>query len=468
MSAAHDLPAPPARRPRRAGVRVLGALAGATLLCGAALFVGAALDGSGASTTAPAPAAPAPALARGGGDPLLDLAGTRDEIAVLERRLTARPDDATLRAQVGAAYLQRAREQGDASLYARADALLARALAEAPDDLDAVLGSGVLALARHDFRRALALGRHGLALTDDASPVALGVVGDAQVELGRYDAALATFTRMVDVRPGLASYARLSYAYELRGERATAIELMREAARAGSGAPENTAWVNVQLAQLLFDDGDLAGAERELRRALFHLPGYARAQAGLAAVLAARGDLAGAETLLEEASGRTPLPEIEALLGDVRAARGDATGAEQAYAVVRAEQQLFTANGGDVDLELALFDARHPEGGAPLADTVARARRAVRDRPSIFAYDALGWALRASGDCTGALAAARRATGGGTRNAELLYRHGAIAACAGHTAEARRLLTASLAANPAFHPLDAPAARALLDGLGVG
>lgn len=463
MSIAPEIPAPPARRPQRAGGLVIGALALAVAIGAAVLFGSAVLDEAAPRAVAPTPGATA--LARPGADPLLALGGTADEIATLEARVAARPEDATTRAKLGIAYLQRAREQGDPSLYDRADALLTRALADAPDDLDAILGAGVLALARHDFDGALALGRRGLALTEGASPVALGVIGDAQTELGRYDAALATFTRMVDQRPGLASYARLSYAYELRGERAEAIRLMREAARAGAGAPENTAWVNVQLAQLLFDAGDLDDAERELRRALFHLPGYARAQAGLAAVRAARGDLAGAEALYAEAAGRVPLPEIQAALGDVRAARGDLAGAQDAYAVVRAEQALFAASGGDADLELALFDARHPDGGAPLDEVVARARRAVAERPSIFAFDALAWSLHAAGDCAAALPVARRATALGTRSPQLLYHHGAIAACAGRPAEARRLLTRALAANPLFHPLDAPAARALLDGL---
>ena len=46
----------------------------------------------------------------------------------------------------------------------------------------------------------------------------LGIMGDAQTELGRYDQALATVQRMVDLRPDLASYSRVSYQRELHGD----------------------------------------------------------------------------------------------------------------------------------------------------------------------------------------------------------------------------------------------------------
>jgi len=46
----------------------------------------------------------------------------------------------------------------------------------------------------------------------------LGVVGDAQIELGRYPAAFESFDRMVALKPSLASYARIAYARELNGD----------------------------------------------------------------------------------------------------------------------------------------------------------------------------------------------------------------------------------------------------------
>ncbi len=51
-----------------------------------------------------------------------------------------------------------------------------------------------------------------------------GVIGDALVELGRYDAAFAAFQRMVTLRPGLSSYARVAYARELTGDPVGALD----------------------------------------------------------------------------------------------------------------------------------------------------------------------------------------------------------------------------------------------------
>ena len=80
-------------------------------------------------------------------------------------------------------------------------------------------GLGSLALSRHRFRAALALGRRAHALNPySAQP--WGVIGDAQVELGRYSEAFASFDRMNLLRPNLSSYARVSYGRELIGHTA--------------------------------------------------------------------------------------------------------------------------------------------------------------------------------------------------------------------------------------------------------
>ena len=47
-----------------------------------------------------------------------------------------------------------------------------------------------------------------------------GLVGDALLELGRYEQAFSAFDRQVALKPSLAGYARISYARELLGARA--------------------------------------------------------------------------------------------------------------------------------------------------------------------------------------------------------------------------------------------------------
>src|SRR5829696_960305 len=125
----------------------------------------------------------------------------------------------------------------------------AQALERDPSSLDARVGVGTLALARHDFRAALRDGRAARALAP-ASFAPFAVLVDAQVELGRYDAAQRTLQRMVDFKPGLASYARVSYFRELHGDLDGASEAMRLAASAAPAAGENRSYIQTLLGNL--------------------------------------------------------------------------------------------------------------------------------------------------------------------------------------------------------------------------
>jgi tetratricopeptide (TPR) repeat protein len=366
---------------------------------------------------------------------------------------------------LGQVYLQKARETGDPSYYPKAEALFHQALA-AGEETDALVGLGTLALARHQFTAALQWGERAR----DGNPYhapAYGVVADAQIELGRYDDALATVQAMVDLRPDLSSYARVSYLRELMGDRPGAIAAMEQAAVAGSGYAENVVWVQVQLGNLRFDGGDLAGAEREYTAALAAVPTYAPALAGQGKVAAARGDLDRAAALYAEAVRTIPLPEFVIAYGDVLGAAGREDDAAAQYALVAAIQQLHKANGVDTDLELALFTADH---GRPedLPRAVAQTRAQVAARPSIVAWDTLAWTLYRSGDLDGAAEASERALQLGTENAMLFFHAGAIAAARGETDMAIDYLERALALNPHFSLRYADEARATLERLQGG
>src|SRR3989442_7058933 len=108
---------------------------------------------------------------------------------------------------------------------------------------------GSMALARPQFAAALDWGRKAHAL-EPASSRALGVIGDAEIELGRYPQALATFHQMINLRPDLSSYARVSYARELYGDVPGAIEAMQQAVEACGPGPDKTASTPVRLGEL--------------------------------------------------------------------------------------------------------------------------------------------------------------------------------------------------------------------------
>ena len=381
-------------------------------------------------------------------------------IAGLLARIQRLPENADAHTQLGAAYLQKVRESGDPAFYTLAEAALSKSLSLNERNADTHLQLGVLALARHRFEEALAFGARAREL-NPYKAAALGVIGDAQVELGRYEEARATFQAMLDLRPDLASYARASYIHELHGDTPTAIELMKRAVIGASGS-EAHAWTQVQLGHLYFNSGDLVAAEKEYQRTLFQRPDYAHANAGIARVKAARGDYAGAAAIYEEITRSVPVVEYVAALAEVQRAAGDGVAAEEATALVLAIDRLYSENGVNTDVEMVLFRADH---GIDIPATVAHARRALALRPSIHAADALAWALYRAGAYEEAQSYVREALRLGTKDPLKHYHAGLIAEALGQPEVARMHLEQALAINPHFSVLYTPDARARVAAL---
>lgn len=389
-------------------------------------------------------------LSYASGDPAIGASGATDrQIADLQTKVQQRPDQADLYAQLGGAYLQKARETADPSFYAKVEEVLQRALQLEPNNFGALTGLGSLALSRHQFRGALDLGQRAQAINPDNAGV-YGIIGDAHIELGEYDAAVQSFQAMIDHRPDLASYSRVSYARELYGQDDGALEAMIKAANAGAPNAEGTSWTMTQAGNLYFNRGDFTNAERYYRKSIFNYKDYPHGYAGLAKILAARGKFNDAIKLYTKVTRVLPLPEYVIALGDVQQAAGRKADAARSYDLVVAEEQLFAAAGGNNDLELALFDADH---GRNLSGVLAQAQQAQTERPSVKGDDALAWTLFKTGDIAGARTAMQRALRLGTNDPLMLYHAGAIAYAAGDHVAARQYLEALMNRNPHFSVL---------------
>ncbi len=373
----------------------------------------------------------------------------------LQADVAARPDDAQSLALLGLAYAQRARETGDAAYVSRADRALRRAVKLEPKDFEALTGLGSVALTRHRFRDALALARRAIAAAPGtAAPH--GVLGDALLELGRYDAAFAAFDRMAALKPNTSSYARVSYARELRGDVAAAIDAMELALDAAAGRPEAYAWTSVELGKLHWSVGRAARAASFYRLALAARPGYAPALDALARFEAARGRLGRAVELQRRAVESVPLPGYVAQLGDLLAATGRKREAREQYSLVAAIEKIEAANGSRIDLESALY---RTDRGIRLAETLELARLAHVRRPSVAGDDVLAWALARNGRCGEARHWSQRSMRLGTRDASLFFHRGMIERCLGRDADARRWFRLALDTNPNFSLLWGPTAR---------
>jgi tetratricopeptide (TPR) repeat protein len=382
-------------------------------------------------------------------------------IEALQQKLRENPQDFDSHIDLANAYLQKVRENGDPSLYTKAEDSLEEARKLDGSSPELFAAQGTLDLARHDFAAALKSGRQALAL-DPGNARYHGIVGDAQIELGMYDEAIESYQEMVDRRPDFGSYSRVAHARELYGDPEGAIEAMEFVLQSGSGVPENTAWAYVQLGNLWFDSGNLEEAARAYDLSTRSLDAYAPALAGQARVAAARGDLEQAAALYQQAFNRMPLPEHAIALGDVYAKMGDAQKAEEHYELVRVIDELFQANGVNTDLEIALFFADHE---LELQTSLEKARAAYEARPNIHAADALAWTLYKTGNYRDAQRYASQALELGTRDPLKLFHAGMIARALGQDEQAKEYLQQAIDLNPHFSLLYADPAAAALDEL---
>ena len=151
--------------------------------------------------------------------------------------------------RLGDAYVQKARETGDLSYLTLAEKALRKALEIAPGNAGAVRHLAYVFSTRHEFGEAAAQALKAIEL-DPKDGDAYGVLGDAYLELGRYDRAGEAYDAMMRLKSDLASLGRRSGLKNLRGDPAGAIDDLRRAVASGqaTGQPrESIAWAQWQL-----------------------------------------------------------------------------------------------------------------------------------------------------------------------------------------------------------------------------
>jgi tetratricopeptide (TPR) repeat protein len=395
------------------------------------------------------PAGPAPAVP----------AATRDRLTAsisrAQERLRDLPKDWRTWAALASAYVEQARVTADPTYYPKADGAARQSLTIRPaDNPDALTALGALANARHDFALARTHALAALAI-DAYSADAYGVLADAQTQLGNAPGATEAVQHMLDLRPGLAAYARGSYDLELRGRTDEATALMRRALDAAQD-PHDIAFCRNQLGDLAMLHGDLATARQQYTAGLAADPGSVALRRGQARVDAASGRLGPALAGYAEVTGRAPTPGYLIEYAELLRAAGRTTEANAQLDLARAAQQLFTDNGGAdglVGASLAIATG-HP------ADAVRAARAEWARRQHVDVADILAWALHLTGQDAEALGYAQRVATTGALDARYAYHLGAIEAALGQRAAARADLSRALSTNP--YLAEAPDARLLL------
>jgi tetratricopeptide (TPR) repeat protein len=386
---------------------------------------------------------------------------TDQSIQVFEHRVRDDPQSHLDLTTLAGIYIRKAREDGDLAAYDQAESALRRAVQLVPNHLPARVGLAITASARHQFAAAAELAQAVLREAPN-DPEALTVLGDAQLELGRYPEAERAFHELEQNGPPpaalIARFARLA---ELRGDLDSAVRLLSQALasqREDHDFRQASAWYSMRLGEICFNRGQFDEAARHLETALAD-NGRSTATLGLfARVREAQGRTDDAIALFERALLLHPDLAMLGDLSDLYAKNGN-----DFRAKLLADSIDQVARGKpEYDRELALFYCNHNRA---LPKALELARRDYHLRQDIFASDTLAWALVKNGQGEEASKSIAEALRLGTRDATLYYHAGVIYDQIGKPEKAREFLSRALALNPQFSITQADEARRLLSRL---
>ena len=340
-----------------------------------------------------------------------------------EQKLAADPADGRAALTFAQASLRRARIESNGGYTLKAERVLKSVLAREPSDYGALKMLGAVYLSQHRFHEAIEAATRATRVHPNEA-WNYGVIGDAHIELGEYDAAFDAFDTMARLRPDAAAYARVAYAQELQGRLQAAIGSMRMAAEAtGAQDPESLAWHDAQIGNLLLQTGDIDGAAREFARAGHAFPGHPFAEAGVARVAVARGQYDDALNIYRALMSKAPTSEIAIAAGDLLSMRGDEEGARAMYARAEAIERDAWLTEARLTTNLARMLA---ERGVRTSEAVQLAEEAARSRKDIFTMDALAWSYFRAGRLSDAEEASRQARRTGTADRRILAHAAAI------------------------------------------
>ncbi len=388
---------------------------------------------------------------------------TDERIAAYSKAVAAQPGSSHLQSLLARAYIQKMRETVDFSYLDRASILVEAVLARDPGNYEALRLRSEIDMERHEFARVAEYSEEMTHFApDDASN--WGSLGDASMELGRYDAARDAYSRMLALRPDLASYNRIAWYQFVNGNVDQAIALMKNAIAADSPAAENVAWCWNDLGNIYFKTGRLNEAEDAYSHALGAFPGYYPAHAGMGRVRGAqhRGNEARLKEAIEEfrhAQATVPMPEFAAALEDLYSLAGNPAESRKQRDLLDAIDKMNRASGERTNRNVAVICADHDRNLDRAAELV---ENEVKVRPDVYTYDALAWVRYKQKRYSDAETSAEKALALHTPEPAFYYHAGMISAAMGNRDEASARLTRVTELNAAFDPIQGPIAKRTL------
>lgn len=373
-----------------------------------------------------------------------------------------RPENADNWVRLGETLRQFSRDTLDFTLYRVAERSYLRATQLDASNAGAFAGLAWAAGASHRFDDSVKAARQALQI-DAQCAEAYGLIGDAAVEAGDYDEAEENYSRMLELRPGLASFSRVGHLVFLQGNPSAAMSWLRRAIQVGGEQPEHVAWCVAELANILCRQGAPQLALRELQAPRLRLPDNLALLTAEGRARAAAGEDDRAIAILELAVTQHPQHETLALLHDLYLSQGRAEDARRIGAEIEAlhrrleEAFVFGGEG-----QLARFYA---DRGENLPAAVMLAEREYGHHKTIAATDTLAWAYFRAGRVGDTRRLVSSLLKRGCSDAAALYHIGLIEAAQGKVGAARQHLYGALSREPRFNPLHAPLAQRELDRL---
>jgi tetratricopeptide (TPR) repeat protein len=344
-------------------------------------------------------------------------------IAFYERVARRDPTGGMALGQLALFYMRRARATGDYQDVLRSESAARKSLGNrGAHNTRARQALAASLLSEHRFGDALGVAQD-LAGRDASSAAFRASVGEIQMELGHYDDARASFASVAGNTSDLSVAPRLARWLELEGHPDSAYRLMNASLLAvvdrRDVPAEQKAWFWLRLGDLQLRRGRIGEAAIDYQNGLAAHPDDYRLLTATAKLEGARHEWRKAIDFGERAVAVSFDPATLGVMSDAWAALGDSAKAnEYAHAMEIAVSKQATA----YHREWSLFLLNH---GLRVPEVLAKTREELRTRQDIYGYDALAWALHASGRDGEARDAMRHALALGTQDAMLFY-HAAI------------------------------------------
>jgi tetratricopeptide (TPR) repeat protein len=325
--------------------------------------------------------------------------------------------------QLALFYMRRARATGDYRDVLRSEVAARKSLEHrGAHNTRARQALAASLLSEHRFGDALGIAQD-LAERDVSNAAFRASVGEIQMELGHYDDARASFASVAGNRSDLSVAPRLARWMELQGHSDSAYRLMNASLFAvidrRDVPAEQKAWFWLRIGDLQFRRGKIDEAASDYRRGLAAHPDDYRLLTAMAKLEGARHEWQTAIDYGERAVAVSFDPATLGVMSDAYAALGESAKAnEYAHAMEVAVSKQATA----YHREWSLFLLNH---GLRVAEVLAKTQEELKTRQDIYGYDALAWALHASGRDPEAREAMRHALTLGTQDAMLFY-HAAV------------------------------------------